>query len=209
MGNPFIVAEDLALKTHISGLIVEDERSGDRNVQVWFGYPDVELRAQSYPYITIDLINILPATDRQWSGYISDNDNRGTRTPAAKTIYRYKAPVAYDLMYQVTTYARHPRHDRSLMFDLLNKFPAKFGYLSVPNELGTEYSGRSMFLDGFTKQDTIEDEASGGRRLLRNIFTVRIVSEMTPDQASNAIKQVDFVRLNQTITNIPTGYDPV
>lgn len=209
MGNQFIIAEDLALKTHISGLTVDDERDASRAVQVWFGYPDVELRAQSYPYITIDLLDILPAKDRQWSGYLSDNDNRGTQAPSAKRIYKYKAPVAYDLMYQVTTYARHPRHDRSIMFDLLNKFPAKFGYLSVPNELGTEYSGRSMFLDGFTKQDTVEDESSGGRRLLRNVFTVRIVSEMTPDQAVDALKEVEFVRLNQTITNIPSGFEPV
>ena len=208
MGNPFIVAEDLALKTWLQGLTVDDEKVTDRQVKVWFGYPDVELRNQAYPYITIDLIDIAPANDRQWSGYIADTDRRGTLAPSAGNLYISKAPVAYDLVYQITTYARHPRHDRSMMYDLLNKFPAKFGYLSVPNEIGTEYSGRSMFLDGFVKRDAIEEE-SGGRRLLRNVFTVRVVSEMTPSQASTALQQVDYVRINTTITNIPSGYNPV
>jgi hypothetical protein len=208
MGNPFIVAEDLALKTWLQGLTVDDQKVTDRQVKVWFGYPDVELRNQTYPYITIDLIDIAPANDRQWSGYITDNDLRGTKAPVSKRLYTSKAPVAYDLVYQITTYARHPRHDRSMMYDILNKFPSKFGYLSVPNELGTQYSGRSMFLDGFVKRDAVEEE-SGGRRLLRNVFTVRIVSEMTPSQAATALKQVDYVRINTTITNIPSGYNPV
>ena len=208
MGNPFIVAEDLALKTWLQGMTVDDEKVNDRQVKVWFGYPDVELRAQSYPYITIDLIDISPANDRQWSGYITDNDRRGTVVPTAGSLYTSKAPVAYDLIYQITTYARHPRHDRSMMYDLLNKFPAKFGYLSVPNEIGTEYSGRSMFLDGFVKRDAVEEE-SGGRRLLRNVFTIRVISEMTPSQAATALQQVDHVRINTTITNIPSGYNPV
>lgn len=208
MGNPFIVAEDLALKTWLQGLTVDDEKVADRQVKVWFGYPDVELRKQEFPFITIDLIDIVPANDRQWSGYLTDDDNRGTVAPSAGEAYKYKAPVAYDLVYQLTTYARHPRHDRSLMYDLLNKFPSKFGYLSVPNEIGTAYSGRSMFLDGFVKRDAVEEE-SGGRRLLRNVFTVRVISEMTPSQAANALQEVEEVRINTTITNIPSGYTSV
>lgn len=209
MGNPFIVAEDLALKTYLQNITVSDEKTAPRNVQVWFGYPDVELRDQKFPFITIDLIDVVAANDRQWSGYLTDNDFRGTVAPSSKRIYKYKAPVAYDLMYQVTSHARHPRHDRALMFSLHNKFPSKFGYLSVPNELGTAYSGRTMFLDGFTKRDSVEEDTGGGRRLLRNVFSVRVVSEMTPDQAATALKEVEYVRLNQTITHIPSGFDSV
>ena len=78
MGNPFIVAEDLAIKTWCQGMTVSDEKNPSRPVQVWFGYPDVEVRNQSFPFITIDLIDIVPANDRQFSGKLSDNDYRGT-----------------------------------------------------------------------------------------------------------------------------------
>lgn len=208
MGNPFIIAEDLALKNHLAGLTVADEKNGSRQVKVWFGYPDVEVREQSFPYVTIDLIDITAANDRQTSGYLQDNDYRGTATPSANMVYEYQVPIAYDLTYQVTSYARHPRHDRALMFQLLNKFPSKFGYLRVPNELGTEESARSMFLDGFVKRDAVDSE-TGNRRLLRNVFSVRVISEMTPLVAQTALRTVEDVLINATTIDIPSGYEPV
>jgi hypothetical protein len=209
MGNPFIIAEDLALKTYLQGLTVADEKNGSRQVKVWFGYPDVEVREQTFPYITIDLIDIAPGNDRQTSGRQLDNDYRGTIAPVTDISYEYDIPVAYDLVYQVSSYARHPRHDRALMFQLLNKFPSKFGNLLVPNELGTESSARSMFLDGFVKRDAVDSE-TGNRRLLRNVFSVRIISEMTP-QVANAVasRAVETVLINDITTHIPSGYEPV
>jgi len=182
MGNPFIVAEDLALKTLLAGITVADEKSGSRQVKIWFGYPDVEVRAQEFPFITIDLIDVIPANERQTSGYMWDDDNQGTTSPLGGR-YGYDIPVAYDLSYQITSYARHPRHDRAIMYALFNKFPSKFGKLAVPNQIGTETAYRSMFLDGFVKRDAVDGE-TGNRRLLRNVLTVRVVSEMSPLQAS-------------------------
>jgi hypothetical protein len=198
MGNPFIVAEDLALKTHLAGITVEDEKIAARQVKVWFGYPDVEVRAQEFPFITIDLIDVIPANERQTSGWWWDNDNQGTQANGAGT-YGYDVPIAYDLAYQVTSYARHPRHDRAIMYALFNKFPSKFGKLAVPNQLGTETAYRSMFLDGFVKRDAVDGE-TGNRRLLRNVLTVRVVSEMSPLEAS-AIPLVDEVVLATIPTN--------
>jgi hypothetical protein len=65
-----------------------------------------------------------------------------------------------------------------------------------------------MFLDGFVKRDAVEGE-TGNRRLLRNILTVRVVSEMTPAQAATAAVRVDEVLINTTNTYIPSGYQPV
>lgn len=183
MGNPFIIAEDAALKAHLASMTVSDEKNASRAVQVWFGYPDVEVRAQTFPFVTIDLIDIVPANDRQQSGVMYDIDNNGTSATAGDTMYSYDIPVAYDITYQITSYARHPRHDRALMFQLLNKFPSKFGKLAVPNQLGTETGYRSMFLDGFVKRDAVESE-TGNRRLLRNALSVRVVSEMSPTLVS-------------------------
>lgn len=207
MGNPFIVAEDLALKTHLAGVTVSDEKSASRQVKVWFGYPDVEARAQEFPFITIDLIDIVPANERQQQGRFSDTDNRGTQTPVADSTFTYDVPIAYDLIYQVTSYTRHPRHDRAVMYQLMNKFPSKYGKLAVPNELGTETSYRSMFLDGFAKRDSVEGE-TGNRRLLSNVWTLRVISEMSA-AAAIAIKTVQTVELNTTTTYIPSQYQPV
>ena len=208
MGNPFIIAEDLALKTLLSGITVSDDVNASRTVKSWFGYPDVEVRDQTFPFITIDVIDIMPGNERQTYGYMVDNDNRGTQTPVSGYSYTYVTPVAYDLVYQVTSYSRHPRHDRALMYQLLNKFPSKYGYLIVPNQLGTENSSRSMFLDGFVKRDAVEGE-TGNRRLLRNVLSIRVLSEMTPAQAATATKNVQYVDINATTSYIPSGMMPL
>lgn len=207
MGDPFIIAEDAALKAHLAGMTVSDEKSSARPVKVWFGYPDVEVRAQEFPFVTIDLIDINPANDRQNSGVMYDSNYNGTVTAAVGSLYRYDMPVAYDLVYQVTSYARHPRHDRALMMQLLNKFPSKYGKLAVPNYIGTETGYRSMFLDGFVKRDAVDGE-TGNRRLLRNALSVRVVSEMTPTLAASLIPLTETVFLDKTSTP-PSGYQPV
>lgn len=207
MGNPFIIAEDAALKAHLAGMTVSDEKNAARQIKVWFGYPDVEVRAQEFPFVTIDLIDINPANDRQNSGVMYDSDYNGTVPPITGRLHKYDIPVAYDLVYQITSYARHPRHDRALMMQLLNKFPSKFGKLAVPNQLGTQTGYRSMFLDGFVKRDAVESE-TGNRRLLRNALSVRVVSEMTPTLAATIVPTITTVSLD-TIPTPPSGYQSV
>jgi len=207
VGNGFIVAEDLALKTLLSGITVSDDANSSRPVKVWFGYPDIEIRDQSFPFITIDLIDILQAQERQTSGYLIDSDYQGTIPEQSGFGYSYKIPTAYDLVYQITSYSRNPRHDRAIIYQLLNKFPSKYGYLTVPNTLGTESSVRSMFLDGFVKRDAVQSE-TGNRRLLRNVLSVRVVSEMTPEQVA-ATPLVEFVEVNATTSSIPSHLIPV
>jgi hypothetical protein len=218
MGNPFLIAEDEAIKTYLQGMTVTDEKSESatgntgvskvRPIKVWFGYPDVEIATQTYPFITIDLVDIVPANDRQTSGRLSDSDYRGTIASVPGQSYEYDIPVAYDLVYQLTTHARHPRHDRSILFQMWNKFPSKFGKLAVSNQLGTEAAVRSMFVDGFVKRDTFNSEDGGNRRLLRNVFTVRVVSEMTPAVAAQASKATESVIINVPTNNssIPSAY---
>ena len=201
----FILAEDAALKNYLTGLKVSDEKNDSRDVQVWFGFPDIEIRTQTYPYITLELIDIRAAKERQSNGIMYDSDNRGTVAPTAGLTYRYSIPLPYDLTYQVTSYARHPRHDRSILFQLQDKFPSQYGTLEVRNDLNTETAYRHMFLDGFIKRDMIEE----GRRLFRNTFTVRVVSEMTPSSANNALSAVQTVEINRIKTAIPNGLTPV
>jgi len=208
MGNPFIIAEDLALKSLLQGMVVGDEKNAERPVKVWFGYPDVEIRAQEFPFVTIDLIDVVPANDRQTSGKMSDPDYRGTILPEAGYTYSFDIPIAYDLVYQVSTYARNPRHDRALLYQMFNKFPSKFGKLAVPNQIGTETGYRSMFVDGFVKRDAVDGE-TGNRRTLRNVYTVRVISEMTPAVAANKLASVEEIIINVPVNNsaIPSVYE--
>ena len=129
----FILAEDAALKAYLAGVVVSDERSASRPVKVWFGYPDVEIRTQDFPFVTIDLLNIRQATNRQSSGYLYDGNFMGTQAIQTDKWYNYEIPVAYDLIYQVTSYSRHPRHDRAILYQLHEKFPGKRGHFPVPN----------------------------------------------------------------------------
>jgi hypothetical protein len=203
--DAFVFAEDKALKTHLQGITVDDLKSTPRPVKVWFGYPDVELRQQEYPYMVIDLFDVQPANERQQGGIWYDNTYRGTATANASTVYSYYAPVVYDLYYQVSTFARNPRHDRSIILSMLNqKIPGKFGHLIVPQANGQGFVARHMFLEGFVKRDSVED----GRRLFRNVFSIRVVSEMTPLVAAPATPLVETVTIvKQTVP--PTGFDPV
>lgn len=209
MGDPFLIAEDKALKNHLAGLTVGDEKNGARQVKVWFGYPDVEVRDQSFPFVTIDLIDVIPSNERQSSGFTYDADYNGTVAINSSGAYGYEIPIAYDLVYQVTSYSRHPRHDRALIFQLLNKFPSKFGKLPVPNQLDTEIGYRSMFLDGFAKRDAVDGE-TGNRRLLRNVLSVRVVSEMSPSLAASLLPYVEQVSLvPPTTPSSHSGYTTV
>ena len=197
----FLLEEDAALKTSLSGITVADEKNANRPVPVWFGYPDVEVRAQNFPFITIDLISMRNATERQNSGEIYDSNLQGTVAPVSGVFYKYEVPIAYDLIYQITSYSRHPRHDRAIIFQLNQKFPAMRGHLAVPNALGTSTAYRHMFLESFYKQDSAEGE-NGNKRLLRNIYTVRVVSEMTPNAAAAVgIPDVNVVALNRNANN--------
>lgn len=202
----FIFAEDAALKAHLQGITVSDLKVPDRPVKVWYGYPDVEVRAQEYPYMVIELYDVQPANDRQSSGFWFDDTYRGTVEPEEGVTYSYYAPVTYDLFYQVSTYSRNPRHDRTIMFKMLNeKIPGKYGHLVVPSMNGDgKVVARHMFLEGFTKQDTIEE----GRRLFRNVFSIRVLSEMTFVEAAQATLQVEQINI-QNLGNIPSGYEPI
>lgn len=210
----FLLAEDTAMKTYLQGIEVSDEADATRPVQVWFGYPDVEIRALTYPFITIDVIDIRQSYERQASGLLYDIDNMGTTPPEPGISYNYLHPIAYDIEYQLTTYARHPRHDRSIVFQMTHKFPGKYGYLPVPNELGTSTAYRHMFLESFIKRDTVEQD-KGSKRLFRNIYTVRVVSELTPNAVALGLKQVETVNINRNedsswvATHVPAGQQPV
>lgn len=166
----FLISEDEALKEHLQGLTVVDDKNGSRPVGVWFGQPDLEVRQQAYPYMTLDLIDISEAIERVHRGWVDLPYAPEGYEPAKGWSGEYPIPVNLD--YVVSTYARQPRHDRQIISQLLNgPLKMRFGQLEVND--GTV---RRLDFLGFTKRDSVEN----GKRLFVNSFNVRVSAEIIP-----------------------------
>lgn len=189
----FILSEDKALHALLKGMTVSDEKQASRQVGVWFGQPDIEIRPQTYPYITIDLIDVREAVERAHRGnieltYVPD----GAPAPEVGKSYTTDYPIPYDITYQITTYARHPRHDRQIIASLLSeKIGSRMHSLHIPED----NTDRSMFLVQTVKRDRTEDN----RRLFSNAFTVVVYSELLPSVVRR-IPLVDSVVDSVTVT---------
>lgn len=189
---PFILNEDKALKTMLSGITVSDDKNPSRPVGVWFGQPDLEIQAQAYPYITIDLIDVSEATDRAMRGTV--RSDWWSHLPEGQVplrdgeIVQWDYPIPYNLDYQITTWARHPRHDRAILTALYGSIiTPKYRMLYVPED----NTDRSMFLLGMAKRDQTEQ----ARRVFSNVLTVRIHSEMLLEEVVRA-QQVFRIKVN-------------
>lgn len=176
----FLLSEDKALRDLMTGMIVTDQNAGTgRNVGVWFGQPDQEIRQQSYPYITIDMIDISEDYSRAMRGMVKplylENPTDGPDGAASydpdTSDWMIHWPIPVNIDYQVTTYARQPRHDRELLGQIMsNKIPLRFAILE-PDD-GTV---RRLDVLDISKRDVSE----AGKRLFVNVFTVRVSSEIT------------------------------
>jgi hypothetical protein len=177
--GPLFLEEDNMLKELLKGIVVNDQRADNeqigRLVQVWFGQPDVELRDQTYPYITIDLIDILEDRARSHRGKV-DKTTAPYLQPANFPVnknWQIDYPIPVNLDYQVTTYARHPRHDRAILSELLYS-RLKFRFATL---LGNDDTYRRLDVLDVSKRDIVEQ----AKRLFINAITVRISSEIAQD----------------------------
>lgn len=170
---PFIMNEDKALKAKLSGITVADSGNPTRPVGVWFGQPDKEIRYQSYPYITIDLIAVNVDKEREHRGDVVLSYTPEGYNPNEE--YRTYFPIPINLDYQVATWSRQPRHDRQIMAELFktDRLPFRFGGVVVEED----NTIRRLDLLSFAKRDTTDQD---GKRLFNNLYTVRISSEMLP-----------------------------
>jgi hypothetical protein len=174
----FLLNEDKAIKAKLAGITVSDANNAYRPVGVWFGQPDIEIRDQSYPYLTLDLVDISEAKDR---------NNRGVGylpyTPEGGDVnknYFVELPIPVDIDYQVTSYSRQPLHDRQIISNILyNILPFRYGTLEIPED----NTLRRVELLGYTKRDTTEQ----GKRLFVNVFSIRVNSELLSTQIAAAV----------------------
>lgn len=188
----FLLDEDEALRNLLKDMVVTDQKSvteegPQRKVGVWFGQPDQEIRSQSYPYITIDMIDLSEDIMRAHRGrvkpdYIVDPGTIGVDADQVNWDTDFHGwdinyPVPVNIDYQITTYARQPRHDRQILAQLLyTKIPLRFATLDTgPNTVyGTT---RRLDVLDVAKRDITEQ----GKRLFVNAITVRVSSEIAPE----------------------------
>jgi hypothetical protein len=199
---PFILNEDKALKLMLTGITVSDSGNSARPVGVWFGQPDLEIRVQSYPYMTIDFLGYNEDFERSHRGEIQmPYFPEGADTTKQ---YMTEFPIPVYLDYQITTWARQPRHDRQIMAEMATgqRIPLRYGLLIVPEDKTVR---RLDFL-GFTKKDTTDEN---GKRLFSNAYTVRVSAEILPVVLEQMIEVTETnVQLTSQSNDFATIYSP-
>jgi hypothetical protein len=172
----WLLDEDRALRDLMKGMVVSDHENHTRHVEAWFGHPDQELREQKYPYVTVDLLQIEEGKERVHRGHYYFD-----RPPAPwwnlppltgnKEIYRSEMPTPVNLYYQVSTWARNPRHDRQILFQMITG-----GRSRIRGNLlwCADKTDRRLDYLGHVKRDTVE----GGKRLFNNVFRLMVSSQV-------------------------------
>lgn len=196
MPNPgFLLAEDAALKTRLSQM----EVSTGRRVQVFYRHPEKDTE-KSYPFATIELLDINHATDRQESEqqyYVSSSVGL---TPEQQRVYNTldyypslmspdalaaevadggflatESFVPVNLLYQVTTYTRSAQDDRALTALMLRRVtPFRRGFIEVPED-GTI---RRLDLLNWNGTDILDGEAGYKKRIFRKVYTLSMSAEI-------------------------------
>jgi hypothetical protein len=179
-GYGWLIAEDQAMKTYLQGMTVTDANAppGGRPVKVWYRQPEQEAVERTFPYVTIDLVDINEANERAVVNKLKVSTmlySPPDPLPAQEENHTLVAerPVPVDLYYQITVVSRSAQHDRQLQAALWRKFPGKWGALYVPND----ETARTMQLTGFTSASDIDPD---GKRTFRRIYTVSVASELWP-----------------------------
>jgi hypothetical protein len=184
----WIYNEDGALKLKLQGLQVIDANApSGRTVPVRFRLPEDELASLSYPIVILEHLPASFAPERQSRGYVplpySPEGEPIWWDPAAlnfdPTLSPYWSywPLAYNLDYKVTIYARKMvEHIQPLVAQLTAEsyLPAQMGFLNVPQD----GSFRNLFLMQGPIIEYGKDQDD--KRLLRASYMIRVMSETIP-----------------------------
>ena len=197
----FLMSEDKALREKLQGMVVTDQKADEvgtpRPVGVWFGQPDQEIRSQSYPYLTIDMIDVSRDSAREVRGKVEAAYLRPDDAPEGQDVI-IDFPIPVNIDYQITSYSRHPRHDRAIMAQLLgNRLPIRSGILLIDDN-----TTRRLDILDVSKRD-VTDQA---KRLFINAITVRVSSEIAP-QLFTTLSKVLEVQIDD-LTDEDAGNRP-
>lgn len=186
---PWILNEDAALKKKLQGMTVLDRNApiGGREVKVRYKDPEDEIARLDFPIHILELQGVYYAPERQQSGMLRlpyapegqpiwwDPDSP-VQPDTSNSPYRTIWPIAVNLDYKITTYARIERdHMLPLIAQLCQPQylgMGGIGYLDVPQD-GTR---RTMLLQAGPEQAYGKDAQND--RVFRAVSLVRILSEI-------------------------------
>lgn len=198
----FLLAEDEAIKNRLTGITVSDDRNATRPVKVFFRYPEAETE-RDYPFITIEMLDIVHAKNRQhsetplyyyntaggasapvgasfmpnalnyWPSISSDFSYFTDKNNYQTLVTNEFVPV--DLLYQVSTFTRSALHDRYLSSIMLTKiFPFRRGSIHVP----ADNTDRRLELLDWSTADLLDPEAGYRKRIFRKVYTLQMSAEL-------------------------------
>lgn len=225
----FLRAEDAALKRRVSQMAVTDDRNVERVCSVFFRYPH-DVTEKAYPFITIDLLGINHATDRQVSEttYYYASDTTGMSAGQAK---RYSNDLTYypstldtpalaaltpagkftstesfvpvSLMYQVTSYCRSQDHDRQLTALMLRRvFPFRRGFIEIPED-GTM---RRLDLMSWSTSNILDQESAYTKRIFRKVYTLQMTAEIPASDLTSTTRATSIhPTINVENHSLPTA----
>ena len=228
MKTGFILAEDEAIKARFSSLYVIDDRNAHRPVKVFFRYPEGETERE-YPFITIELIDVLHATDRQYSDnpiYFDTTHNArfvdhpafGTYWPSETSVVSasnsYSASAHFmvadpfipvDLLYQVSIYCRSALHDRQLTSVLLSKVvPFRYNSITIP----ADNTVRRFDMLDWTNADLLDTESGYRKRIFRKVLTLKMSAEITGQELVQLAATKPVTSISSTISSQTYVFNP-
>jgi hypothetical protein len=189
----FILAEEAALKEHLTGITVpgtpfSNPLKAKVPVKVWYRYPEGE-RQISYPFICIDFLSAEPAFDLFTSDYIEKAEGlyRPSISPTIpspsagwnRANWSIRNFLPFRLMFQVAHYARSNLHDRYLtsifMTDIL---PVRPFWIKCQAD---DVWKRTENL-GMASANAVETTESGTKRIFRRYYTISMLTEIPQDR---------------------------
>lgn len=203
VNDRFILAEETALKAKFDGLSVTDPRnSGVLPVDVWFRWPNKEIREIRYPFVSLDLADTVKADRREHSGgphplYYPAHNYEPTLDVSEGVAIAQEWPIPYDLVYTATVVSLDPRHDRQLKYTLLgdrDRIPQRWAYLEVEDET-------TRRLDVVDVTSTVSRDAS--RTTFFTIFTLNVESELFIGEVADIWRaQTVSITLKELLTDL-------
>jgi hypothetical protein len=171
---PWVLNEDGALKSKLTGLAVPAEGLGDAlPVDVRFTVPEDEFSDFTYPLITLTHASIERDPERESRGYSELISVPENLDPEAGP-YFADMPVPYNIDYQVMLYTRLVEHRTYLVAQLaaFDYLPERFGYLQVPQD----QTVRRLDLVGGPQLNSGRD--SNNKRLFTATYRIRVSTEL-------------------------------
>jgi len=182
----FMLAEDEALKSYLTGITVPGREPTDprEKVGIWFRWPTGE-RQLKYPFITIDSITAEPAYELFHSnhqepteGYYQPSVGRTLPPPSggwAVMGYSITNHLPFRLVYQVTVFSRHNLHDRYLRsIFATDVFPQRPFWIACD----VDGTWRRTEVVGYASNDQAETNESGTKRIFRKVYTISMLAEV-------------------------------